>query len=63
MRIVNVIPNMESKEVRTCEMRMSNIGGQSGVNFSEKFTKFARFTLCKLFGNFSINVANLLTKM
>ena len=39
------------------------IGGQSGVNFSEKFTKFAWFTLCKLFGNFLINVVNLLTKM
>ena len=39
------------------------IGGQTCVNFSEKFTKFAKFTLCKLFGNFLINVVNLLTKM
>ena len=39
------------------------IGGQIGVNFSEKFTKFARFALCKLFGNFLINYVNLLSKM
>ncbi len=39
------------------------IGGQNGVNFFEKFTKFTRFALCKPFGNFSINVVNLLTKM
>ena len=39
------------------------IGGQTSVNFPEKFTKFAKFTLCKLFGNFSINVVNFLTKM
>ena len=41
----------------------TDIGGQIGVNFSEKFDKFAKFALCKLFGIFSINVVNLLTKM
>ena len=43
--------------------RALDIGGRIGVNFSEKFDKFAKFASCKLFGIFSINVVNLLTKM
>ena len=39
------------------------IGGQSGVNFFEKFNKFAKLALCKLFCIFLINVVNLLSKM
>ena len=56
----SLVVNITGGEAEACS---KCIGGQSGVNFSEKFTKFAWFTLCKLFGNFLINVVNLLTKM
>ena len=50
-------------EAWLAQKKSASIGGQNGVNFFEKFTKFTRFALCKPFGNFSINVVNLLTKM
>ena len=59
------VKSISSDKLKTIDMIMPlmDIGGQNSVNFSEKFTKFTKFTLCKLFGNFSINVVNFLTKM